>query len=242
MTLLSLHAVNHYYGSQHILWNVNLELQPGACTSVMGLPGMGKTTLVNCITGYQASESGSSCWQLPGGAAQSLLDLTPPLRAAMGIGYVPQDKRIFSQMTVEENLQIAMLAGSPVQYAVSSDIYDLLPALYAVRQVKGAALSEEEQYQLALARALIVQPRLLILDEPSRGRGPRCLQKLADLLLRLNRDIGLTVLLAEQHLHFIRRVADRFCILHRGRNVAASDIMALDEPLLAQWITPDPAP
>ncbi|HGS7572101.1 TPA: ABC transporter ATP-binding protein, partial [Klebsiella pneumoniae] len=81
----------------------------------------------------------------------------------------------------------------------------------------------------------------LILDEPSRGAGPRCLQKLAELLLRLNRDIGLTVLLAEQHLPFIRRVADRFCVLHRGRNVAEGDIMALDEPLLAQWMTPDPA-
>jgi len=208
----------------------------------MGLPGMGKTTLVNCITGYQAIESGSICWQLPGGAAQSLLDLTPPLRAAMGIGYVPQDKRIFSQLSVEENLHIALAAGKPGANASGGEIYDHFPELYALRQRKGASLSADDQYQLALARALIVQPRLLILDEPSRGAGPRCLQKLAELLLRLNRDIGLTVLLAEQHLPFIRRVADRFCVLHRGRNVAEGDIMALDEPLLAQWITPDPAP
>ncbi|WP_433665612.1 ABC transporter ATP-binding protein [Klebsiella pneumoniae] len=147
-----------------------------------------------------------------------------------------------SRSAVEENLHIALAAGKPGANASGGEIYEHFPELYALRQRKGASLSDDDQYQLALARALIVQPRLLILDEPSRGRGPRCLQKLADLLLRLNRDIGLTVLLAEQHLPFIRRVADRFCVLHRGRNVAEGDIMALDEPLLAQWITPDPAP
>ena len=239
--MLSLHAVNHYYGSQHILWNVNLELQPGACTSVMGLPGMGKTTLVNCITGYQAIESGSICWQLPGGAAQSLLDLTPPLRAAMGIGYVPQDKRIFSQMTVEENLQIAMLAGSPVQYAVSSDIYDLLPALSAVRQVMGAALSEEEQYQLALARALVTGPKLLILDEPTRGMEQSVMHRLGEFILRLKSDLGLPVLLAEQHLSFIRSVADRFCLLHRGRSGAQGCSSQLNYSMLEDFMPQAPA-
>lgn len=141
---------------------------------------------------------------------------------------------------MEENLHIALAAETRAN-ASGGEIYEHFPELYALRQRKGASLSDDDQYQLALARALIVQPRLLILDEPSRGRGPRCLQKLADLLLRLNRDIGLTVLLAEQHLP-IRQVADRFCVLHQGRNVAEGDIMALDEPLLAQWITPDPAP
>ncbi len=113
---------------------------------------------------------------------------------------MPQDKRIFSQLSVEENLHIALAAGKPGANASGGEIMSIFPELYALRQRKGASLSDDDQYQLALARALIVQPRLLILDEPSRGRGPRCLQKLADLLLRLNRDIGLTVLLAEQHL------------------------------------------
>ncbi len=126
--------------------------------------------------------------------------LSAQSRSAIGIGYVPQDKRIFSQLSVEENLHIALAAGKPGANASGGEIYEHFPELYALRQRKGASLSDDDQYQLALARALIVQPRLLILDEPSRGRGPRCLQKLADLLLRLNRDIGLTVLLAEQHL------------------------------------------
>lgn len=234
--MLSLRAVNHYYGSQQILWNVNLELHPGVCTCLMGLEGMGKTTLVNCITGYQAIESGSICWQTPGCAPCSLLNLTPPLRAAMGIGYVPQDKRIFSQMTVEENLQIAVMAANPQRSAISKDIYDLLPTLYSLRAVKGLALSEGERYQLALARALVTEPKLLILDEPTRGMGQGRMQRLGEFILRLNRDLGMTVLLAEQHLSFIRQVADRFCLLHRGRNVAQGSISQLDGTLLQNFM------
>ncbi|EMM5272670.1 ABC transporter ATP-binding protein [Klebsiella quasipneumoniae] len=240
--MLNLQAVNHFYGNQHSLWNVDLELRPGECIGVLGREGMGKTTLVNCIAGHLPVASGRMTWHDIGAPPQDLTPLSAQSRSAIGIGYVPQNKRIFSQLSVEENLHIALAAGKPGANASGGEIYEHFPELYALRQRKGASLSDDDQYQLALARALIVQPRLLILDEPSRGRGPRCLQKLADLLLRLNRDIGLTVLLAEQHLPFIRRVADRFCVLHRGRNVAEGDIMALDEPLLAQWMTPDPAP
>ena len=160
-----------------------------------------------------------------------------------GVAYVPQGREIFPRLTVEENLLMG-LSRFPAREAqqVPEEIYQLFPVLRTMKQRRGGDLSGGQQQQLAIGRALASRPQLLILDEPSRGRGPRCLQKLADLLLRLNRDIGLTVLLAEQHLPFIRRVADRFCVLHRGRNVAEGDIMALNEPLLAQWITPDPAP
>lgn len=235
--MLSLHAVNHYYGSQHILWNVSLELQPGGCTCLMGLPGTGKTTLVNCITGYQAIASGSILWQAAGDdAPRSLLNLAPPLRAAMGIGYVPQDRRIFSQMSVEENLQIALLAGNRDAAGVSREIYDLLPALYPLRQVRGAALSAEQQYQLALARALVTRPSLLILDEPTRGMGLHMMQALGEFILRLKRDLGITVLLAEQRLSFIRRVADRFCLLHQGRSVAQGSVCQLNARLLERFM------
>jgi len=240
--MLSLRAVNHYYGSQHILWNLSLDLPPGECTCVLGLPGMGKTTLVNCIAGFQKVESGGIFWQEASGPPQDLLTLTPPLRAAMGIGYVPQDKRIFSQMTVDENLQIAMRATHEGHSAVGSAIFDLMPDLWPLRQVKGAAMSEDDQYQLALASALINNPKLLILDEPTRGMGQGFMHKFGECLLRLNRDLGLTVLLAEQHLPFIRRVADKFCLLHRGRNVAQGNVSQLDTRLLEQFMTPDAAP
>lgn len=239
--MLNLRAVNHFYGNQHSLWNVDLELMPGKCTCVMGRQGMGKTTLVNCITGHLPVASGSMTWQDVGAAPYDLMPLSAQSRSAIGIGYVPQDKRIFSQLSVEENLHIALAASSEPTLAVAGEIYDLFPELYDLRQSKGISLTADDQYQLALARALITRPRLLILDEPSRGSGQRFLHKLGDLLVRLNRDIGLTVLIAEQHLPFIRRVADRFCLLHCGRSVAQGDVIQLDEPLLEKWMTPDPA-
>ncbi|MEH5012704.1 ABC transporter ATP-binding protein [Phytobacter diazotrophicus] len=239
--MLSLRAVNQYYGNQHTLWNVDLDLSPGVCTSVIGLPGMGKTTLINCITGYLPVESGSMVWQEAGAPPRDLLNLQAEHRSAMGIGYVPQDRRIFSQMTVEENLHIAMLASGEPRNTVNREIYDLFPELYGLRQVKGAGLSEDNQHQLAMARALVNRPRLLILDEPTRGLGQAFIHKLGNLLVRLNQDFGMTILLAEQHLSFIRRVADRFCLLHRGRNVAEGDVRQLDDQLLSHWMSPDSA-
>lgn len=236
--MLSLRAVNHYYGDRHTLWNVDLDLIPGTCTCVMGLPGMGKTTLVNCISGYLPVESGSIIWHEAGAAPLNLLQVRMEDRPAMGIACVPQDRRIFSQLTVEENLQVAWMAVGEPGSAVTRDIYDLFPELYALRQVKGAGLSEDNQHQLALARALVTRPRLLILDEPTRGLGQAFIHKLGNLLVRLNQDFGMTILLAEQHLSFIRRVADRFYLLHRGRSVAQGSVMQLDDPLLSQWMTP----
>ncbi|WP_318364959.1 ABC transporter ATP-binding protein [Enterobacter sp.] len=237
--MLSLRAVNQYYGDQHTLWNVDLDLVPGTCTCVMGLQGMGKTTLVNCITGNLPIASGSIVWQEADAPPLDLLKVNPVQRASMGIGYVPQDRRIFSQLSVEENLHIAMLAGGAPGCAVTPAIYDLFPELYMLRTKKGAALSEDHQYQLAMARALVTQPRLLILDEPTRGQSLAFIQKLGSLLVRLNQDLGLTLLLAEQHLSLIRRVAHRFCLLHRGRNVAQGDVNQLDTQLLSHWMSPD---
>lgn len=237
--MLSLRAVNQYYGNQHTLWNVDLDLSPGVCTSVIGLPGMGKTTLVNCITGYLPIESGSMIWQEAGAPPRDLLSLQTEHRSAIGISYVPQDRRIFSQLTIEENLHVAMRAGSEPGSAVRRDIYDLFPELYELRQVRGAELSEDNQQQLAMARALVTHPRLLILDEPTRGLGQAFIHKLGNLIVRLNQEFGMTILLAEQHLSFIRRVADRFCLLHRGRNVAQGDVKLLDDPLLSKWMTPE---
>ena len=151
--MLSLRAVNHYYGSQHTLWNVDLELWPGKCTCVMGRQGMGKTTLVNCITGHLPVASGSMTWQDAGAAPYDLMPLSAQSRSAIGIGYVPQDKRIFSQLSVEENLHIALAAGGESASGMAGEIYELFPELYALRQSKGITLTADDQYQLALARA-----------------------------------------------------------------------------------------
>ena len=169
--MLSLRAVNQFYGSQHTLWNVNLDFPQGMCTGVVGLPGMGKTTLMNCIDGRVPVESGSIIWHEAGAPPRDLLNLPPEPCSGPGIGYVPQDRRIFSQLTIEENLHIAMRAMGKPNPEAKSDVYDLFPALYALRQARANTLSPDDQYQLALANALVNRPHLLILDEPLHGAG-----------------------------------------------------------------------
>ena len=237
--MLSLRSINQFYGQNHILWDVDLDLQPGTCTGIIGQPGMGKTTLVNCIMGHLPINSGSMIWQEDNGPPQDLLLQPVEKRASLGIGYVPQGRQIFSQMTIEENLQIALLAGAGMarHRAIPPMVYDLFPALYSLRHQRSGELPIGQQQQLALARALVLQPKLLILDEPMEGMSPWLEEEMGNLIHRLNHDFGMTILLLEQRLSFIRRVADYFLLLHRGRNVAHGKVAQLDESMLNTWMT-----
>ena len=237
--MLSLRAVNQFYGSQHTLWNVNIDFPQGICTGIVGLPGMGKSTLMNCITGKVPVESGTIIWHEAGAPPRNLLSPASALTSPPTIGYVPQDRRIFSQLTVDENLHIAMRATGKSDPTSKNDVYALFPELYPLRQSRASALSPDDQYQLALASALVNRPRVLILDEPMYGAGQGFARRLGQLLVRLNRELGMTVLLAEQQLSFIRRVADRFCMLYRGRNVAQGHVNELDDDLIAHWMARD---
>ncbi|KOC92888.1 ABC transporter ATP-binding protein [Winslowiella iniecta] len=236
--MLSLRAVNQFYGQNHILWDVDLDLPPGTCTGVLGRPGMGKTTLVNCIMGHLPVNSGSMTWQEDGAPPKNLLLQPMETRARMGIGYVPQGRHIFSQLTIEENLLIALLAGQDDRHrAIPPMVYELFPHLYSLRHQRSGELSVEQQQQLALARALVLQPKLLILDEPTEGMSPWLEEEMGNLIHRLNHDFGLTILLLEQRLSVIRRVAHYFLLLHRGRNVAQGNVAQLDDPMVNMWLT-----
>ncbi|MBJ3557471.1 ATP-binding cassette domain-containing protein [Salmonella enterica subsp. enterica serovar Derby] len=237
--MLSLRAVNHYYGNQHTLWDVDLDLQPGKCTGVLGLPGMGKTTLANCIIGNLPIESGTMVWYQAGAPPCDLRPMAMVNRVALGIRYVSQERRIFSQLTVEENLHIARKAIGENEAMSCSDIYRLFPQLYSLRQIKGGVLSEDDQHQLALASTLVTRPRLLILDEPTRGSGQAYIHKLGNLIVRLSQELGIAIMLAEQSLPFIRRVADCYCLLHRGRNVAQGLLAQRNDPFLNDLMAPE---
>lgn len=237
--MLSLRSINQFYGQNHILWDVDLDLAPGTCTGVLGQPGMGKTTLVNCIMGNLPINSGSIIWQEGNLPPQDLLLQPMKQRAALGIGYVPQGRMLFSQLSVEENLQIALLAGAGIDChrAIPQMVYDLFPALYSLRHQRSGDLQMDQQQQLALARALVLQPKLLILDEPTEGMSPWLEEEMGNLIHRLNHDFGLTILLLEQRISFIRKVADYFLLLHRGRNVAHGKVAQLNDSMVNTWLT-----
>lgn len=227
--MLTIKALNQFYGLSHTLWDVGLTVPSGSRVCLMGRNGMGKTTLLRCIMGLQPVRSGGI--EFEGG---DLLKCAAEQRARLGIGYVPQGREIFSQLTVEENLRIGLGVKKNGPKTIPSRIFDLFPVLKKMMNRRGGDLSGGQQQQLAIGRALVLEPRLLILDEPTEGIQPNVVHEIGDIILRLNKEEGLTVLLVEQKLPFARRVASEFCILDKGRRVAAGPIGELtDEVVLA---------
>ena len=230
--MLEVTALNQFYGQSHTLWDLNLNVPTGKCTVLMGRNGVGKTTLLQCIMGLLPVRDGSIEF-----AGIDLLNTNAEQRARLGIGYVPQGRQIFPLLTVEENLQIGLPARRDKQRKVPEFIFELFPVLKQMLNRRGGDLSGGQQQQLAIGRALVLDPRLLILDEPTEGIQPNIVHEIGDIIRRLNQEIGLTVLLVEQKLPFARRVADRFCILDRGRSVASGAMDELHEGLVKEYLT-----
>ena len=155
----------------------------------------------------------------------------------MGIGYVPQGRQIFPLLTVQENLEVGLLARTDGVKTVPQFVYDLFPVLKDMLKRRGGDLSGGQQQQLAIARALMIDPKMLILDEPTEGIQPNIVRQIGDIITQLNDELGLTVLLVEQKLPFARRVADTFCILDRGRSVAGGEIAGLSDELVERYLT-----
>src|SRR5690606_1740623 len=231
-SLLAVRGLNQFYGGSHTLWDVELDVPAGSCTCLMGRNGMGKTTLLKCIMGLLPVRSGEV--QFDG---RDLLTLRAEARAGLRIGYVPQGREIFPRLTVEENLKLAVYARPDKSMAILDHIYSLFPVLRQMARRRGGDLSGGQQQQLAIGRALVLEPRLLILDEPTEGIQPNIVQEIGDLIIRLNREQGLTVLLVEQKLPFARRVATDFRIIEKGRIVAADRIENLTDELTRRHLT-----
>ena len=230
--MLSIDNLNQFYGESHTLWDVALNVQAGQCTCLMGRNGVGKTTLLQCIMGQLPIKSGSMLYQ-----EKDLAKLNMEQRARLGIGYVPQGRQIFPMLTVEENLQIGLPARPDKQKQIPEFIYELFPVLKEMLGRRGGDLSGGQQQQLAIGRALVIDPKLLILDEPTEGIQPNVVAEIGDIIKKLNREIGLTVLLVEQKLPFVRKVADSFYILDRGRIKANGQVEELNETLVKEYLT-----
>jgi len=230
--MLRTEQVNQFYGGSHTLWDLSLDVPEGSCTCLMGRNGVGKTTLLRAIMGLVPIRSGRIEY-----AGESLAGAPVERRARAGIGYVPQGREIFAQLTVEENLRVGLAGRRDGSVRIPDEVFRLFPVLREMLSRRGGDLSGGQQQQLAIGRALASEPRFLILDEPAEGIQPNIVKQIGDAILHLNRELGLTVLLVEQKLPFARRVASRFCILDRGRKVAEADIAELDERLVREHLT-----
>jgi urea transport system ATP-binding protein len=230
--MLTINALNQFYGGSHILWDVDMVVPEGSCTCLMGRNGMGKTTLLKCIMGLLPTASGQMQWESVDLRAQAA-----DRRARLGIGYVPQGREIFSQLTVEENLRIGLGASPKRRREIPEQIFAMFPVLKKMLRRRGGDLSGGQQQQLAIGRALVLEPRLLILDEPTEGIQPNIVHEIGDILMRLNKETKLTVLLVEQKLPFARRVASDFRILDKGRVVATGKIAELSDDMVRHHLS-----
>ncbi len=230
--MLSIKGLNQYYGESHTLWDLDVDIPEGKCTCLMGRNGVGKTTLLSCVMGLLKPRSGSITFN-----GTDLLATSAEKRAALGIGYVPQGRQIFPLLTVEENLQIGLPIRKRGDRQIPEFIYELFPVLKDMRNRRGGDLSGGQQQQLAIGRALVINPRLLILDEPTEGIQPNIVAEIGDIIRKLNREIGLTVLLVEQKLPFVRRTSDCYIIMDRGRAVAHGELDTLTDELVQEYLT-----
>ncbi len=226
--MLAIRGLNQFYGDSHTLWDVDLDVPAGSRLCLMGRNGMGKTTLLKCVMGLLPARSGSVEFE-----GVELLKRPAEARAQLGIGYVPQGREIFSHLTVEENLRIGLGIRKNGPRSIPDRIFDLFPVLKKMMKRLGGDLSGGQQQQLAIGRALVLEPRLLILDEPTEGIQPNIVHEIGDIVSAAStRNTASPSSLVEQKLPFARRVASEFCILDKGRRVGSGPVAGLTEDVV----------
>ena len=212
--MLTVSDLNQYYGGSHILRDVTFELPPGKVTVLLGRNGVGKTTLLRTLMGLVPAKNGRVRFD-----ERDITHARPHERARAGIGYVPQGREIFPRLTVEENLEMGLATcrrGAPIP----ARIYEMFPVLKQMLRRRGGDLSGGQQQQLAIGRALAMQPRLLILDEPTEGIQPSIIKDIERAIRSLAATGELAILLVEQYYDFARSLADQYLVMERGEIVA----------------------
>lgn len=231
--MLTLDRVNQYYRESHTLWDLSLTVPQGSCMCLMGRNGVGKTTTLKCIMGLLPIRDGAITL-----GEMTLSALPAEARAPLKIGYLPQGREIFPRLTVEENLRLGLsINRGPGGRRAYETVLETFPVLRQMLRRRGGDLSGGQQQQLAIGRALILEPTFLILDEPTEGIQPNIVHEIGDTIMRLNREHGITVLMVEQKLPIARRIADHFTVLDKGRVVATGAMAELDDALVRRYLT-----
>ena len=229
--MLTLTNLDSYYGRSHALHDVSLVIPRGKITAILGRNGMGKTTLLRALMGTMVNSTGRI--ELDG---QRIDALPTHLRARAGIAYVPQGREIIPDFSVRQNILMGAFAGRGPR-TIPALALELFPYLAANLERPGGVLSGGQQQQLALARALAIHPSVMLLDEPNEGIQPSVVQEIEAAISRMNRELGLTMLLVEQNIDFVRRVASSFAMLEKGSIVASGPIEMLSDEIVDRHMT-----
>ena len=216
--MLEVKNINLYYGASHALRDVTITAKPGSVTCVLGRNGVGKTSLLRAIMGLQLVATGQIKWQ-----EDDITKIAPHERARRNIAYVPQGREIFPLLTVEENLRTGFSALPKPLRHIPDDVFELFPILQDMLARRGGDLSGGQQQQLAIARALVTRPRLLLLDEPTEGIQPSIIKDIERVIRHLRSTTEMAILLVEQYFDFARDLSDSYAVMDRGSVVLAGD-------------------
>ena len=229
---LKVSGLEFSYGEVKVLYGLDLEVSANSISCVMGRNGVGKTTFLRNLVGLENPSAGTVIME-----GNDLSSVPAYERASRGIGYVPQGRQIFPLLTVEENLSVALEAAHAESQAIPDEVYDTFPVLYQMRSRRGGDLSGGQQQQLAIARALVTQPKLLVLDEPTEGIQPNVITQIGEVITRLTEEKGMTILLVEQYADFVRKFAHTFHVMNRGSFIAHGNTSELDDNLVRKHLS-----
>jgi len=227
--MLTISGLNQYYGGSHILRDVSFEIPTAACTTLLGRNGVGKTTLLKCLMGLLPARSGTMIFE-----GQDIAKLPPYARARLGIGYVPQGREIFPRLTVEENLLMGL--ATTKQKSIPTNVFEMFPVLRQMLRRRGGDLSGGQQQQLAIARAMVANPKLLILDEPTEGIQPSIIKDINTVIASLTKSGGIAILLVEQYYDFAKSLADHYLIMSRGEIIKRGPASEMDQENVKSYL------
>ncbi len=230
--MLEVKNIDLYYGAAQALRGISLSVERGKVTCVLGRNGVGKTSLLRAIVGHQPVASGSISFD-----GHDITRLVPFERARLGIGYVPQGREIFPLLTVQENLETGFAPLPRASREIPDDVYSLFPVLNDMLRRRGGDLSGGQQQQLAIARALVMRPRLLVLDEPTEGIQPSIIKDIGSAIKYLRGKGDIAILLVEQYFEFAKELADDFAVMERGQFVLSGDRAAMQKTDVRQRLS-----